>query len=58
MPTPADLRERRSTSEHAPLDDALIATVAEAHRLAVATRNARHVEPLGVPLVAPWAAWA
>ena len=40
--------------EHAPLDDALIAAVAQAHDLVVATRNVRHFEPLGVRLVDPW----
>lgn len=42
--------------EHAPLDDALIAAVAEAHGMTVATRNTKHFEPLGVPCVDPWAA--
>lgn len=41
--------------EHAPLDDALIAAVAQAHDLVVATRNLRHFEPLGARLVDPWA---
>lgn len=41
--------------EHAPLDDALIAAVAEAHGLTVATRNTKHFEPLGVQVVNPWA---
>jgi predicted nucleic acid-binding protein len=40
--------------EHAPLDDALIAAVAEANEMTVVTRNARHFEPLGVPLIDPW----
>lgn len=40
--------------EHAPLDDALIAAVAEANELVVATRNTKHFEPLGVQLVNPW----
>jgi len=40
--------------EHAPLDDALIAAVAEANELTVATRNTRHFAPLGVALVDPW----
>ena len=42
--------------EHAPLDDALIAAVAEANELVVATRNTKHFEPLGVQLVNPWRA--
>jgi toxin FitB len=41
--------------EHAPLDDALIAAVAEVHECVVATRNTKHFEPLGVRLVDPWA---
>lgn len=40
--------------EHAPLDDALIAAIAQANALVVATRNVRHFEPLGVPCVDPW----
>lgn len=41
--------------EHAPLDDALIAAVAQANDLVVATRNGKHFEPLGVQLLDPWA---
>lgn len=40
--------------EHAPLDDALIASIADAQGLTVATRNTRHFEPLGVQCVNPW----
>lgn len=40
--------------EHAPLDDALIAAVAEANDMVVATRNAKHFESLGVRCVNPW----
>jgi toxin FitB len=40
--------------EHAPLDDALIAAIAQAADMTVATRNTRHFEPLGVPSVNPW----
>jgi predicted nucleic acid-binding protein len=40
--------------EHAPLDDALIAAIADAHDLTVATRNTRHFEPLGVGCLNPW----
>lgn len=40
--------------EHAPLDDALIAAVAQSAGMTVATRNAKHFEPLGVPCVNPW----
>jgi predicted nucleic acid-binding protein len=40
--------------EHAPLDDALIAAVAQAAQMTVATRNIRHLEPLGVECLNPW----
>ncbi|NLE78961.1 MAG: type II toxin-antitoxin system VapC family toxin [Rhodococcus sp.] len=40
--------------EHAPFDDALIAAVAEAADMTVATRNIKHFEPLGVRCVNPW----
>jgi toxin FitB len=40
--------------EHAPLDDALIAAVAQSDGLTVVTRNERHFEPLGVPYLNPW----
>ncbi|UVI34745.1 type II toxin-antitoxin system VapC family toxin [Brevibacterium spongiae] len=41
--------------EHAPLDDALIAAIAVAHNMTVATRNTKHFEALeGVRLVDPW----
>lgn len=40
--------------EHAPLDDALIAAVAQAAGMTVVTRNTRHFEPLGVPCLDPW----
>lgn len=40
--------------ENAPLDDALVAAVAEANSMAVATRNLRHFIPLGVPCINPW----
>jgi predicted nucleic acid-binding protein len=40
--------------EHAPLDDALIAAVAQANELVVATRNTKHFEPLGAQLLNPW----
>jgi len=38
----------------APYDDALIAAVAEANGLTVATRNVSHFASFGVPLVNPW----
>lgn len=40
--------------EHAPLDDALIAAVAQAAQMTVVTRNIRHFEPLGVACLNPW----
>jgi predicted nucleic acid-binding protein len=40
--------------EHAPFDDALIAAVAEAAEMTIATRNTKHFEPLGVPCLNPW----
>ena len=40
--------------EQAPLDDALIAAVAEASGMVVVTRNIRHFEPLGVACLNPW----
>lgn len=40
--------------EHAPLDDALIAAVAQAGEMTVVTRNVRHFEPLGVAVLNPW----
>ena len=40
--------------EHAPIDDALIAAVAQSANLTVVTRNVRHFEPLGVACINPW----
>jgi len=40
--------------ERAPLDDALIAAVAQAAEMSVVTRNTRHFEPLGVACLNPW----
>ena len=40
--------------EHAPLDDAQIAAVADASGMVIATRNTKHFEPLGVRCVNPW----
>lgn len=40
--------------EHAPFDDALIAAIAQAADMTVATRNIRHFEPLGLPCLNPW----
>ena len=44
--------------EHAPLDDALVAAVAESAGMTVVTRNTRHFEPLGVACLDPWDAGA
>ncbi len=40
--------------EHAPFDDAVIAAIAHATQMTVATRNTKHFEPLGVRCVNPW----
>ncbi|MGK2321153.1 PIN domain-containing protein [Gordonia rhizosphera] len=40
--------------EHAPFDDAVIAAIAQAAEMTVATRNTKHFEPLGVRCVNPW----
>lgn len=40
--------------ERAPLDDELIAAIAQAADMTVATRNTRHFEPLGIPCLNPW----
>lgn len=40
--------------EHAPLDDALIAAIAQVAQMTIATRNTKHFEPLGVPCLDPW----
>lgn len=40
--------------EHAPLDDALVAAVAQANHMTVVTRNTRHFEPLDVACLDPW----
>ena len=40
--------------EHAPFDDAIIAAIAQAEEMTVATRNTRHFEPLGVQCLNPW----
>lgn len=40
--------------DQAPLDDALIAAIAQSNGMTIATRNTRHFEPLGVSLVNPW----
>lgn len=41
--------------ECAPLDDALIAAVAQSRGMTVATRITKHFTPLGVPCLNPYA---
>ena len=43
-----------AAGDHPGLADVLIAATAAVHGLAVATRNTRHFEPLGVPCVDPF----
>lgn len=40
--------------DHAPLDDALVAAIADAAGMTVVTRNIRHFAPLGVACFDPW----
>ena len=40
--------------DQAPLDDALIAAIAQSAGMTIATRNTKHFEPLGVSIVNPW----
>ncbi len=40
--------------EHAPLDDALIAAIAQVADMTIVTRNTAHFEPLGVECLNPW----
>jgi predicted nucleic acid-binding protein len=40
--------------DQAPLDDALIAAIAQSTGMAIATRNSKHFEPLGVSIINPW----
>lgn len=40
--------------EHATLDDAFIAAIAQSAKMTVATRNIKHFEPLGVACLNPW----
>lgn len=40
--------------DQAPLDDALIAAIAQSTGMTVATRNTKHFEPLGVSIINPW----
>lgn len=40
--------------EHAPLDDALIAAIAQSNGMTVVTRNVRHFAPLEIACLDPW----
>ena len=40
--------------DRAPLDDALVASIADSRGMCVATRNTRHFAPLGVEVVNPF----
>lgn len=40
--------------DQAPLDDALIAAIAQSTDMTIATRNTRHFEPLGISIINPW----
>jgi predicted nucleic acid-binding protein len=50
----ARVRATYRVPDHAPLEDALMAAVAEANELVVVTRNTKHFEPLGAQLFNPW----
>lgn len=50
----ARILARYRVPERAPLDDALIAAVAQSARLTVVTRNTKHSGPLGVSCLNPW----
>ncbi|WP_370615155.1 hypothetical protein [Mumia sp. Pv 4-285] len=39
---------------HAPLDDALIAAIAQAAEMTIVSRTSQHFEPLGVRCINPW----
>lgn len=45
---------RYRAPEHSPLDDALIAAIAQSCDKAVATRNLKHFGPLSVRCLDPW----
>ena len=40
--------------DRAPLDDAIIAAIADSRQMTVVTRNVKHFKPLGVPCLDPW----
>ena len=40
--------------EHAPLDHALLAAIAQSAEMTVATRNTEHFSPLGASCLNPW----
>lgn len=47
--------QRHSAGRDIDVSDALVAGIAKAHNLPVATRNVRHFDGLGIPVVNPWA---
>jgi predicted nucleic acid-binding protein len=56
---PFDLAAARTLAtypfpDQAPLDDALIAAIAQSNAMTIATRNTKHFEPLGASIVNPW----
>ena len=53
-PSAARILAAYRVPEHAPFDDALIAAVADAAGMTIATRNTKHFEPLGVSCLNPW----
>ena len=50
----AELRAKRATGKRSSVMDAMIAAIALAHAMTLATRNVRDFEGLGVPLVDPF----
>ncbi|MFC4614359.1 PIN domain-containing protein [Cellulomonas algicola] len=54
----ARILARYPVPEAAPVDDAQVAAVAEAHGSILVTRDVRYVEPLGVRTLDPWRAEA
>jgi predicted nucleic acid-binding protein len=45
---------RYRVPDQAPYNDALIAAIAEVNGMAIATRNIKHFEPLGIMVTNPW----
>jgi toxin FitB len=48
------MEQRRRAGRPGDLRDTMIAGIALAHRATLATRNVRHFDDLGVPVVDPW----